>query len=299
MLIGIFLTLGAALCGSVGYITLKQGLETADYKVFVIVSLFIGVVISGSLLWSAGNGFSSLTFKGTIPFLITGSLGGGLLARISITKATHEIGASRTHALTSVSPLVTALFGAFLLNEVINIQLGVGMGVVVIGASFLSYYVYKNDSSDVSTKDDNAGRPILGLIYTFYGMLLFGLHPILRKVGLDLGATPLQGTFVRFLTGLVLYSVYILFSGTRINLKIGRRINQYMIAGVAWALAPLLSTFAVQYISPTVFASLIRVGPLFTVVLTFLFLKNIEKTNWQTGVNALLIVLGAILVSTA
>ncbi len=295
MLTGTFLTLGAALSGSVGYIAIKRGLQTTDYKVFVLLSTFMGVVISGVALWISGKGLGGLSFKAIYPFLLTGGLGGGLLGRIAITKATHGIGASRTHALTSISPLVTAFFGITLLQETINLQLGLGMLVVVAGASILSYIVYRDEPGDQKEIE----RPLLGLGFAFYGTVLFGLHPVLRRIGLNYGATPLQGSFIRFTTGFLIYLLYLLFSRTKVKLEIGRKMNSYALAGLAWALAPLFSIYAVDYIPPTVFASLARVGPLFTVILTYFFLKGIEKTTWKTGLNALLIVVGAILVSTA
>jgi len=42
-----------------------------------------------------------------------------------------------------------------------------------------------------------------------------------------------------------------------------------------------------------------RVGPLFTVLLTYLFLTGIEEIDWRIGLNAAVIVIGAIVVSTS
>lgn len=288
--------MGAAFLSAVGYVAVKQGLETANYKLFIILGLFIGVVLSGALLWSIGSGLNGLTLKGAFPFIITGGFGGGLLARVSITRATHGIGASRTHALTSASTLVTALFGVLLLGEVINLQLGIGMGIVVVGASSLSYFIYSGNS-DVNRKANISS--LLGLALAFYGMVMFGLHPILRKIGMDFGATPLQGAFIRFLTGFSFYLLYLLITHPKIKVEPNRQFNYYIVAGIAWALSPVLAIYAVQFVSTTVYASLMRVGPLFTVILAYFFLKGIEKITWKVGVTALLIVVGAILVSTA
>ncbi len=288
--------MAAALLSAVGYVAVKQGLETANYKLFIVLGLFIGVVLSGVLLWSIGIGLKGLTFKGAFPFIVTGGFGGGLLARVSITRATHGIGASRTHALTSASPLVTAVFGVLLLGEVINLQLGIGMGIVVVGASSLSYFIYSGNS-DVNSKANISS--LLGLALAFYGMIMFGLHPILRKIGMDFGTTPLQGSFIRFLTGFSFYVLYLLITHPKIKVEINKRFTYYVVAGIAWAVSPILAIYAVQYVSATVYASLMRVGPLFTVLLAYFFLKGIEKITWKIGVNALLIVLGAILVSTA
>lgn len=290
------LSLSSALCSSIGYVTIKKGLETTDYKVFILLGTFLGVAISGPLLWSMDKGLAGMTWKAAFPFIITGGLGGGLLTRIAGTKAVDEIGASRTHALNSASPLVTALLGMFLLQEVINLQLALGMVIVVIGGGFLSYLVYRGNSDN---SQERGGRPLVGLSFAFYCMVMYGLHPVLRKIGLNFGATPLQGSFIRFGTGFAFYVAYLLVSRTKVNVKSNQRVFYYLVASVTWAIAPIVSIYAVQFVSPAVFASLIRVGPLFTVILMFIFLRGIERASWQIGLNAALIVIGAIMVSTA
>lgn len=298
MLIGILLSLGAGLFSAIGYVAVKHGLESTDYKVFIVLSLFIGVAIAGTLLWTLGSGLSGLRLKSAFPFIITGGLGGGLLARVSITKATREIGAAKTHAFTSVSPLVTALFGVLFLGEKIGLQLGIGTGIVVTGAVFLSYIAYRDDNKKEPTNTKKINW-LAGLGLAFYGMIMFGFHPVLRKLGVDFGATPLQGAFIRFLTGFSFYIAYLIISRAEVTVKFDSRIASYLLAGIAWGLSPLLAIYAIKYVPPTVFASLMRVGPLFTVFLTYVFLKDIERINWKIGLNAGIIVLGAILVSTS
>ncbi|MFP3953470.1 MAG: EamA family transporter [Candidatus Acetothermia bacterium] len=299
MLIGIFLSLGAGFLSAVGYVAVKHGLESTDYRVFIVLSLFIGVAISAALLWTIGTGLGGLGLKSTLPFIATGGLGGGLLARVSITRATNEIGASKTHAFTSVSPLVTTLFGVLFLGEQVGFQLGVGTGIVVVGATYLSFIAYREDSQEPEDSTSGEINWALGLGLAFYGMVMFGFHPVLRKMGVDLGATPLQGAFVRFTTGFTLYLAYLLLTGGDLSLKVDRNIWKYFLAGVAWALSPIFAIYAIEYVSPVVFASLMRVGPLFTVLLTYLFLTGIEEIDWRIGLNAAVIVIGAIVVSTS
>lgn len=296
MVIGIFLALGAALCSSVGYTAIKKGLETADYKIFILLGTFTGVLISSSLLWSVGGGLSGLSLKAIAPFLITGGLGGGLLTRVAGTRAVDEIGASRTHALNSASPIVTAIVGMILLNEVIDIQLATGMVVIVIGGGFLSYLIYQNNPNNSETEQK---RQLLGLAFAFYSMIMYGFSPVLRKIGLEFGATPLQGYFIRFATGFAIYIAYLVGSRTPVKINRNQQLVYYLLASVTWAIAPIASIYTLQFIPPAVFASLMRVGPLFTVMMIYLFLKGIEETNWHIGLSATLIVIGAILVSTA
>lgn len=296
MYAGIFLTLGAALCGSAGYICIKRGLEAADYRVFISLSVLIGILLSGLLLWSVGPGLSGLTFFSVFPFIITGGLGGGLLARISETIAADEIGVSKTHALVSASPLITAVLGVTILDEIVSLRLSLGTLIVVSGASFLSYLSFQRDTDNPQI---DQSRPLLGLSLAFYATLLLGIQPVLQRLGLKLGALPLQAMFIRFATATFFYGTYLVVKRPPLKVRNHHEAVYFLFAGIAWALAPLLILFALGFISATVFAPISRVGPLFTVIFTRLFLKGIEEVNWQVGLSALLIVLGVILVSTA
>lgn len=295
MILGVIFTLGAALCSASGFVALKRGLEDVDYKVFVLFSLLTGLILTTLVLWLVGPGLQDLPFRAAIPFMIIGSVGGGLMARISSVIATHEIGASKTHAIISASPLVTAVFGVFVLGEVITIQLGVGIVAVVVGASFLSYLAYQGKEEGPSAEER---RPRLGLALTVYVVLLVGLQPVLQKMGLNMGATPLQGVFIRFLTGAVLYSGYLLFTRPELKIEGMNQVKPFLLGSLFWALNPVFMLYALQHIPSSVFAALFRTGPLFTLILTYAFLKGIERVNWKIGLGAALIISGAILVST-
>lgn len=124
-----------------------------------------------------------------------------------------------------------------------------------------------------------------------------GIFTVLQKLGLEYGATPLQGLFIRFSTASLIYGGYLAIWRPKLE-----RVSQsgyFLLASIIQTASPLLSLYAMTILSATLVAALFRTAPLFTVILTRLFLKGIEEVNWQTGVNALLIVIGAILVSTA
>ncbi len=296
MITGILLTFGTALIDAIGFVSLKRGLETVDYKVFIILSLLIGVALSGLLLWIVGPGMSGLSFSKIWPFLITGSFGGGLLARISMTMATHQIGASVSHAVLSVSPLITALIGVFFLGELVTLQLGLGGTIVIGGAALLSYLSYSNKPS---YPNKERHRPLLGLGFAFYATVLVGIQPVLQKLGLELGVKPLQGVLIRFGTALVLYVAYLAITRPELNITDGDQTGYFFLAGIAWGLFPLLSLFALTYIPATVFSILIRVGPLFTAIFSYYFLKGIEEMNLKIGLGAFITVIGAVVVLTA
>lgn len=296
MLLGIVFTFGAALLSSVGYIFIRQGLETIGYKTFIISSILAGVFVSGSTLWIRGIGLSGLTLNAVWPFIITGGLGGGLLVRICIARATGEIGASKTHAIVSAAPLITGLVGITLLGEILTPQLTLGILIIVTGASLLSYLSHQKSSSDIQAKSD---RPSAGLGLAFYAMIGMGVQPLLQKKGLESGATPLQGMFIYFAAAMICYTFYLALARPTLEFDLRIKTSPFLLASAAWAIAPLLKLYALELISATIFASLFRVAPLFTVIFTSIFLKEIEEINWKICLSTFFIVVGAILISTA
>lgn len=295
MLLGIFLVLGAALSHATSFIFRKRGLEAVNYKVFILLRTAIGIFLIGFLLWLIGPGLSGLSFKSAFPFIITGGLGGGLATLITTTLAIHEIGASNTHALTSASPLMTALLELMLLGEVVTLQLGLGTLFIVIGASFISLLLYSEDSRKSQT---SKSRPLFGLSLAFYTTVAIGIHPVLQKWGLELGATPLQGLFIQYGTASFLYGWYLIIKRPAMEFKKSSQTVHFLMASIGMTLVPLLTIYALVFLSATVVAALMRIAPLFTVILSYFFLKGIEEVSWKIGMSALLIVAGAVLVTT-
>lgn len=292
---GIVLAMLAALFDAIGFIFIKRGLKEGDYRIFILISIAVGVILAAILLYVSGEGFSGLTIQGIFPFLITGGFGGGLLARITATLATDRIGAAKAHSLISANPLVTALFGIVILGEVLSFKIGTGMVAIVVGAGFLSYLTQNNLSQPLSVCSFKA---LSGLGFAGYSTLMAGLRPVLARVGLDLGATPLQGMFIRFLTALALYSGYLLFSqGSPNFISIWRNLSgNFILASVAWSLVPLLVLYALNYISPIMLASLLELAPLFTFILGYVLLASYERINWKIAISGVAIVGGAITV---
>ncbi|MCF7876108.1 DMT family transporter [Candidatus Bipolaricaulota bacterium] len=300
MVIGVFLALAGALSHSISFITRKRGLEVADYKLFILVRVAVGLVVSGILLWAIGPGLSGLTPKMVLPFVLTGGLAGGFVALFTTTLAIHFIGASKAHAITSSSPLVTAVGEIIFLGAALTLQIILGTVLVVVGAALISFFLHRNDSGSGEEDAGEANRPIIGLAMALYTVLAIGAQVAMQKWGLSMGVSPLQGLFFHVLTAALLFGLYYLL--LKPDLKIGKLgqlkySGNFLVAAVAMAILPLLNLYALTFLSATVVAALMRVAPLFTVALTHFFLKGIERVNGKIVLSTFLIVTGAILVS--
>ncbi len=291
MFFGVFLALLAALAHSGSFVFRKRGLENVNYKVFIAIRLSLGFFIIAILIFFIGPGLSGMTFKQALPFVITGIIG-NVFGLIATTLAIHEIGASRTHALTSASPLVTAILEVFFLGEAFTVQLLLGLLAIVFGAGLLSYRLHGGKTSKP------VERPFFGFGLAVYTTVAVGIFSVLQKYGLNLGATPLQGLFVRFLTALAIYAAYLLVTRPEIEAKVFFRSYSFIAATVMLTGVSLLSLFAMTTLSATLVAGLMRAAPLFTVALSAFLLKDIEEVDLQTFFSAAVIVAGAVLAIT-
>lgn len=273
------------------FIFRKRGLEGVDYKVFIVLRIYLGLFLTAILLWSVGSGLAGLNIHMMLPFIVTGVIG-NVFGLISTTMAIHEIGASRTHALISASPLITAVLGAAFLGEELTIYLLVGLAMIILGGGILSYRIHGNQSFQ------KIERPIFGFGLAIYTTVAVGTFTVLQKHGLNLGVTPLQGLFIRFLTASILYGIYLGLKRPKLDIKNSYKSPNYLLATILLTGAALLTLLALAKLPATLVAGLKKTAPLFTVALSVFMLRGIEKIDWKTFAIAATIVAGAILVVT-
>jgi len=300
MFLGIFLALAGAFTHSISFITRKRGLEVADYKLFILARVVIGLLFSLLLLWTLGPGLTGLTVRGAVPFVLTGGLAGGFIALFTTTLAIQYIGAARAHSITSSSPLVTAAGEVLFLGAALTLQIILGTVFVVVGAALISFLIHRKERAEAANNDESANRPLLGLAMASYTVLAIGSQMAMHKWGLDNGATPLQGLFLHVLTAAILFGLYFLITKPDLELDKLDQFEYYrdfLIAAVAMGILPLFSLYALTFLPATVVSALMRVAPLFTVALTHFFLRGIERVDWKIGLSTCLIVTGAVLVS--
>jgi len=288
MVLGITFALLSTVLWSGSFTLRKRGLEEVDYKVFIVIRLVVGLSLSSLLLWSLGSGLGNLSLRKAMPFIVTGVIG-NVFALITNTLAIHEIGASRTHALISASPLVTAVLGWAFLGENITVYLLFGLLLIILGGGALSYRIHGGDSSQKTS------RSVFGFTLALYSAVAIGAFAVLQKYGLSLGVTPLQGLFVRFLTASTIYGAYLILTRPRIEISSSSLSQNYLWASLVMTVAALLSLLALARLPATLVAGLKRTAPLFTVGLSYLMLRGIEQVDWKTFAVSGVIVAGAIL----
>jgi drug/metabolite transporter, DME family len=277
------LALVGALCAASATIFIRHGLRDANPYTGVWINLLVGTVG----LWSAVllmGPLESVDAKGVAYFAaagLVGTLSGRLLRFVSIEK----VGASVSTAVINLSPFISSGLAILLLGEHMTLPILAGTVVIVLGTILLS-----------TTGRQMGFRPIQ-LAFPFLSASCFGVVAILRKLGLS-QTGPVFGFAVNVATGLLIFTVFLTVSGNRQAMVCkGRSLAHFIAAGVAENTGVFLGVVALKLGTVSVVAPLSGVSPIFVLLLSFLFLRGIERLTARVVVGTVLIVLGVYLIT--
>ena len=277
------LALASALCSAGATILIRRGLRRYGPYTGFWINLAVGTVgVWAAVLATGGVGRPSLA--GIAFFALAGligTVGGRLLRFVSI----EVVGASIAAALINLSPLVSSLLAIVILGERVTLAVLAGTVVIVGGTTLLS------------AGGRRGGLRPAQLVLPGLSALCFGVVALLRKVGLS-GMEPLPGVAVNVTAALVAYTAFLLATGQRgVMACRGRSLAYFVVAGVAENLTVLLVVVALNVGTVSVVMPLASVSPIFVLVLSFFFLRNIEILDRRIVGGTLLIVLGVYLIT--
>jgi DME family drug/metabolite transporter len=264
-------------------ILIRQGLRGSDPFTGYWINLIVGTVG----LWVAVLALAPaepVRLHGIALFVLAGLVGtvaGRLLRFVSI----EQVGASVTAALTNVYPFISAGLAILLLGERVTLAIVAGTAVIVAGTTLLS-----TSGRIVGFRPVQLWLPVLSAT-------CFGVVSILRKLGLG-GAGPLLGFAVNVTTALVAFTAFLALAGYLRDMSCrGRSLAFFVAAGLAENAGVFLSVVALSVGTVSVVAPLSGSGPLFVLVLSFLFLRGVERLSARVVGGTLLIVLGVYLIT--
>ncbi len=289
-----------AILGAVGYAVGNLFIRRAVMKVTdttagVLISLPVGWVLFTVILVSTGHidavtkfswqSYLWLSAAGIVQFV------GG---RMLFYKCVQLIGANTTVIFTRVSPLIAVTLGISILNEPLTWQLVVGAVLVVLGVTLtgLNPQMFRSGQrlfSGVSSK-----AFLLGI----GAGLAWGVTPILVKLGLSGGGSPVAGALVAYTAATVILSFTLLGKDRRAGLTgMGSSvIGLFALTSLFFATAHVLRYAALSMAPASVIAPLFSISPVLLIILSFLFNRNLETFNTNVIIGAIAVVAGAILV---
>ncbi len=225
-----------------------------------------------------------LNFNALLWYALAGVCG-SFLARLLTMMSYKRIGVSAGSALIGTSPVIATVLAVLFLGEPIVPAVVLGSLLVVAGIAC------------INLKD---GRLSLdwGLVYLPLGAaFLYALSNIIRKMGTNLQPHAVLGAQVSTLAGLITCGVYLAAKGGFKRLEVNRN-NVWWLAGAGAvnAVAWITVTMAINLGRVSVASSIIYSYPLFSLLISWLLLRDESYTRYMV-IGSILIVLGVAIVS--
>jgi drug/metabolite transporter, DME family len=277
------LALSAAFLGAAATILIRQGLRGSDAYTGFWVNVVVGAV--GAWIAVGVTGGPGPVTATAIAFFVLAGLVGTVAGRLLRFIAIERVGASVSAAIVNLNPLIATLLAIALLGERVTVPIVTGTIVIALGTVLLSM------------SGQHLGfRPRL-LAYPLLSATCFGLVSILRKIGLG-GAGPVIGMALNVTTAAIAFTAFMLASGQHGALICRRRPLAYFVAaGLMENMAVFLNLAALGMGTVSVVTPLYGSSPIFVLLLSFFFLRGIERLTGRIVIGTLLIVLGIYLLT--
>jgi drug/metabolite transporter, DME family len=280
----IYFSLQAALCFSIAHVLIRRGLVESN----AMTGSFISLTMSALVLWLLVPFIAPLSALWTPAiaiFLAAGILAPGIGRTLSYV-GIEKIGVARSVPIPNSSPIFASVFAVIFLAESWVPQNILGTTLVIAGVIILSV-----------AKPAHGEWRKLDVVYPLVGAMAFGASAILRKAGLGFMNIPI-------LAAAVTAAAAALFSFCLLQMRGGREAFKLTHNSAAWLFtagffntAAMLSGFyALSHGKVVIVEPLVSSNPVMTLLLTAVFLKDLEALNLRVILGALLTVTGTVLV---
>lgn len=282
----IYFSFQAALCFSIAHILIRRGLAESN----AMTGSFISLSTSALVLWGLVPFLGSLRALWTpavFIFIAAGILAPGIGRTLSYV-GIERIGVARSVPIANSSPIFASMFAVIFLAEVWLLQNILGTLLVISGVVILSM-----------------ARPAQGewrkldIIYPLVGAMAFGGSAILRKAGLGLVDSPVLAAAATAGAAAIFSFTLLQIQGGKDAFKLTRRSAAWLFSAGFINTAAMLSVFyALSHGKVVIVEPLVSSNPVLTLLLTSIFLRDVEALGLRVILGALLTVTGTILVVT-
>jgi drug/metabolite transporter (DMT)-like permease len=277
----------AAIAYAISFILSKRGLRHSTPITITFVSLLIQTVVLSALVFAFTGVPSAPTFVLVI-FVIAGVLQAVVrqLTYIGIEK----IGAARSGPIRASVPFWSAAIAIFFLGEKMTLTVAAGTLLVFVGILLISW------RADEGVKDFRRWYVIAPLLAAILGGVIYPL----RRYALRFSDEPIYFGAVVGIVGLICTAMFLALPTTQDRLIWNRQsIGYFAVGGAFESLGLLLVLYALTYGPVVVVTPLTATLPLWVVLGSKLFLRDLEKITPRIVAGAMFVVAGTIAISLA
>ena len=276
----------SAMGWAVDSILVRKGARTSS----VLSAAFLSYVVTTVLMWSyvaINFPLSIVRSPAAFYFMASGTLQ-PLLARIFLYIGIDRLGVARAMPLRSTGPLFSVAIAVFFLQERPVIPVYLGALFIVAGGWLV---LYRKDAAGSDWR-------FLDAIYPLLAAFLAGVSQNFRKAGLLILPNPFVAGAVTTGTSLTLFVLY-LWIKRQFSVVIPSRESLPYFGPTAFvsAISQLLVFTSLNLGDVSVMIPLLNTTPLFSLLFSAIFLRDLEKVTVHIVLGALSLLGGALLIT--
>ncbi|MBI2090580.1 MAG: DMT family transporter [Deltaproteobacteria bacterium] len=280
-----FFALTAALGWAIEAILVRKGAQYASVSLAALMSF----AVTALLLWAV-NWWSfplSLLYSPATFYFILGGLIQPAFVRFLHYTGIVRLGASRAGPVRGIAPLFAIIVAFFFLGERPGVSVYLGAVLCVAGLWLIS-----------SRRQGETDWKTIDLLFPLGAALLTAVSQNIRKTGLLILPNPYIAAAVTTTTSLLVFLLSLLVTRQIRSIRMDRRcLPSYGSAAVISTVAQVLTFMSLSMGQVSVVVPLVNTNPLFIVILSALFLKDLEKVTGLVVTGAILIVGGVALIT--
>jgi drug/metabolite transporter (DMT)-like permease len=295
--IGVLLGLSAGALFAAGAVLARIGHRYRPDDDGLLMTILVNVLVLGLISlavtppdWSTA-GVVGLAFGGVL---------GSVLGRYASLRGVRLVGATRTSAFMTGSPVVAAISGWLILGEQVGLLDGLGGLIVIAGLLALVRARARPTSvleGSAKTADPRTIR--MGFIFAAAAPVFFGLGFVVKKWGLLRYDDAILGALIGLVASLAVVIVVDTLAG-----RIGRRLREnlreipwwFVGAGVAMSGALVSQFAAFSYLEAWLVGVLQGTQGIFALVFSLAFVRDEERIDGWVVASVLLVAAGVTLI---
>lgn len=265
----------------------KKALRYSNPATGVVSSLLINIVF----LWSLSILFvplSSVTVASVLIFVAVGFFQPGL-TRLLAYKGIDALGVAITDPIRATTPLFSAAMAIIFLGEKVTWPIIVATLMIIAGITLLSW---RSGSMKL------AGSAVY-LWYPITASALAGATQVVRKFGMAAVPHPFLAAAVTASSSFVISILTLWYvEKSRETWKMNRQCFWWFLAaGVTISIGMVCIYYALDLGKVSVVIPISSTGPFFSLILTALFLRDVERVTLRIVISAAMIVGGVVLLT--
>jgi drug/metabolite transporter, DME family len=267
-------------------VLVRLGLRQSNIFAAMLVSFSVSIACMWSYL-IATTSLEFLSSQAMIYFVISGCVQ-PLLARALFYEGITRIGVARAGPLRGTEPLFATIIGVSFLHEQPGVLVYAGTALIMGSLWLIS-----------GKQHGDAKWRLVDTTFPISAALISAISQSLRKQGLKILPDPFVAVAIVTTVSLILFLVFVLTTGRSHLLRMERQgFLIFLAAALVATAAQVLNFVALGRGELSVIIPLLNTTPLFTVLLSVVFLRKVETVNRRIVLGALLMFAGVVTITS-